>query len=175
MEEQLNLQWHEINSNTINRQPMIQENRTFRKSNVVIVFWVIMFIFFWLVLLVWVTDNSFWADEGSIIAMRLLIILEIVFMFKIFWAYLTIITIWRDSLIYRKWVLFRHKTEIPYLQISSVESSSFLWMWNIEVTLLNNNVFKYKHVQNYEEAESLINENIKQSRLKVQVTQPIIQ
>ena len=115
MEEQLNLQWHEINSNTINRQPMIQENRTFRKSNVVIVFWVIMFIFFWLVLLVWVTDNSFWADEGSIIAMRLLIILEIVFMFKIFWAYLTIITIWRDSLIYRKWVLFRHSICIGFI------------------------------------------------------------
>ena len=174
MEEQLNLQWHEINSDVINQQPVVQEEKTFRNSNVVIVFWVVMFIFFWLVLLAWLNDDSFGTDEWSIFAMWFLIILEIIFVFKILWAYLTTITIWQDSLIYRKWVLFRHKTETPYLQISSVESSSFLWMWNIEVTLLNNNTFKYKHVQNYEEAESLINERVKQSRLKVQVAQPIM-
>lgn len=174
MEEQLNLQWHEINSDVIIQQPVVQEEITFRKSNVVIIFWVIMFIFFWLVLLAWLTDDSFGTDEWSIFAMWFLIILEIIFVFKILWAYLTTITIWQDSLIYRKWVLFRHKAETPYLQISSVESSSFLWMWDIEVTLLNNNRFKYKYVQNYEEAESLINERVKQSRLKVQVAQPIM-
>jgi hypothetical protein len=134
-----------------------------------------MFIFFGLALLVWLTDKATYSDDAGIATIWFFVILELIFMFKIFWAYLTTITIWKDSLIYKKWVLFRHKTEVPYLQISSVETSSFLWMWNIEVTLLNNNVFKYKYVKNYEEAESLINENIKQSRLKVQVTQPIIQ
>ena len=173
MEAQLNLQWHEINSEVTIQQPVVDEEKSFRKSNVVIVFWIIMFIFFWLVLLAWLTDKSFGEDEWSIIAMWFLIILEIIFIFKVFWAYLTTITIWKDSLIYRKWVLFRHKIETPYLQISSVESSSFLWMWNIEVTLLNNNLFRYKYVQKYEEAELLINERVKQSRLKVQVAQPI--
>ena len=174
MEEQLNLWWHGINSDTIIQQPIIWKEKTFRKSNAVIVLRVIMFIFFWLVLLVWITDDSFGKDDWSIATMRFFIILEIIFIFKILWAYLTTITIWEDSLAYRKWVIFIHKTETPYLQISSVESSSFLWMWNIEITLLNNNRFKYKYVQNYEEAESLINERVKQSRLKIQVTQPIM-
>lgn len=174
MEEQLNLQWHEINSDTIIQQPIIQEEKIFRKSNAVVIFWVIMFIFFGLTLLAGFISNVY-TDEGGIATMRFFIILEVIFMFKILWAYLTTITVWQYSLIYRKWVLFRHKVETPYLQISSVESSSFLWMWHIEITLLNNNVFKYKYVQNYEEVESLINEHVKQSRLKVQVAQPIIQ
>lgn len=177
MEEQLNLEWHEINSEIISQQPMtpaVIENKKFRKSNAVIVFWILIFLLFGWALIVWLTDQSTYSDDAGIATIWVFVILELIFMFKIIWAYLTTITIWEDSLIYRKWVLFRHKTETPYLQISSVESNSFLWMWSIEITLLNNNSFKYKHVQNYEEAESLINERVKQSRLKVQVAQPML-
>ena len=163
--------WHEIMSDNLQQNVSNQQpgNKTFRKSDVVVTFWVIMLIIFWLVLLAWLVDQSNYSDDAGILTMWFFIILEIIFLFKIFWAYMTTITVWENSLIYRKWVLFRHKSEISYIQISSVESSSFLWMWNIEITLLNNDFYKFKHVQNYEEAESLINERVKENRLKVQV------
>jgi len=152
-----------------NNSPYV--TKKYRKSNMVIVFWVIIFVFFWLILLTWLTDKSTYSGDAGIATIWFLIILEIIFLFKIFWAYLTTLTVWAESLTYKKWVLFRRKSEISYIQISSVESSSFLWMWSIEIILLNNDYFKFKHVQNFEEAETLINERIKESRLKVQIMQ----
>ena len=152
-----------------NNSPCV--TKKYRKSNMVIVFWVIIFVFFWLILLTWLTDKSTYSDDAGIATIWFLIILEIIFLFKIFWAYLTTLTVWAESLTYKKWVLFRRKSEISYIQISSVESSSFLWMWSIEIILLNNDYFKFKHVQNFEEAETLINERIKENRLKVQIMQ----
>ena len=180
MEIQINdiTQWHEIMVDNYkhedNQQWMVYEDKTYRKSDAVIAFWIFVFILFGWALLGWIFfDES--NDDAHILTIWFFIILEIIFIFKIIWAYRTTITVWENSLIYRKWVLFRHKSEISYFQISSVSSSSFLWMWNIEITLLNNELFKYEHVQDYEEVESLINERVKQSRLKVQLTQPIIQ
>ena len=172
MVDQLNdiTQWHEIWLDIQNQQPKQLESKTFRKSNFVVIFWIIIFLFFGAVLITWLADPKTFNTDWGTAAIWFLSILEVIFAFKILWAYLTTLTVWEDSIVYKKWVLFRRKTEIAYIQISKVESSSFLWVWSIEITQLNNSFSKFKHVKQYDEAESLINEHVKQNKIVVQVS-----
>ena len=142
--------------------------KTFRKSNIVIIFRFCMLILFWFALIIWVMNNLI-----NLKIVWLWITLEILFIFKILEAYLTTLTIWDDSLIYKRWVLLRRKHKTFYSEINDVESKEFIWMWNITIKLLNDDTLKYKHIQKYKEVESLINQMIKQNKVHNQITIPI--
>ena len=71
-----------------------------------------------------------------------------------------ILIIWKNWIRFESWILVKNKKEIPYDKINSINIHSAFWLWTLEVMAGNDEIVRYKFLNNYEEVGKIIKEYI---------------
>lgn len=141
-----------------------QESVTFRKSNVVFVFWWIVFVLVLLMMFfcLFVLDlESIWKSE----IIQFFFLVELIIAIVIFEAYVNVLIVWESGVIFESGILIKSKKEIPYNKINSVNIRSVFWFGALEIQVWNDIVTRYNFLNKYEDAERLIKERMSKSKI----------
>ncbi len=141
-----------------------QESVTFRKCNVVFVFWWIVFVLVLLMMFfcLFVLDlESIWKSE----IIQFFFLVELIIAIVIFEAYVNVLIVWESGVIFESGILIKSKKEIPYNKINSVNIRSVFWFGALEIQVWNDIVTRYNFLNKYEDAERLIKEGMSKSKI----------
>ena len=134
------------------------EELHYRKSNVIFVLRLVLFLIGLILMFAFLSiiDSPEW--KSSVLEFFLLV--EVVIVICTLESYMNTLTIWKDWLIIESWIILKHKTEIPYNKINSVNVYSIFWLWTLEIFTWNDVITRYKFLANYDNAVEMIKSRI---------------
>ena len=125
-----------------------------------------LYLFLWIVfviVLLFMFLCLFSLDLGSAwnsSALQFFFLIELIIIIGIFESYVDILIIWKNWIRFESWILVKNKKEIPYDKINSINIHSAFWLWTLEVMAGNDEIVRYKFLNNYEEVGKIIKEYI---------------
>lgn len=131
----------------------------FRKCDAIFIFWWILSLIVLIILIVCFFNSKIdsWLKSSIL---EFLLLLELIIVICLFETYMSILVVWKNGVRLENWIIFTHKNEIPYNKINNVKMHSIFWFATLEIYTGNDNVNRYKFLNNYEEAEKLIKEHM---------------
>ncbi len=130
--------------------------KCYRKGNVIFVLRWILFLLGLILMLAFllITNSSEW--KSSVLEFFLLV--ETIIIIWALESYMNTLTIWKSWVVLESWIILKHKTEIPYKKINSINVHSIFWLWTLEILTGNDVITRYKYLAKYDEVENLIKE-----------------
>lgn len=143
----------------MNKKPENIQEPSYRKHNVIFVFWWVLFVIGLIMMFVFLFDANMQPEWKSAV-LEFFLLVETVIVIAALESYMNILTVWKNWVILESWILLKHKTEIPYKKINSINVHSIFWLWTLEILTGNDVMTRYKYLAKYDEVEKLIKERM---------------
>ena len=105
-------------------------------------------------------DIKEFSYRKSNVILEFFLLLEVVIIIAAIESYMCVLTIWKNGVILESWILLKHRTEIPYKKINSINIHSIFGLGTLEILTWNDEVTRYKYLAKYDEVEKLIKDRM---------------
>ena len=142
----------------MDKKPSNTKELSYRKSNVIFVLWWVLFVVWLIMMLAFLSITS--VPEWKRAVLEFFLLIEVVIIIAAIESYMYVLTIWKNGVILESWILLKHRTEIPYKKINSINIHSIFGLGTLEIFTWNDELTRYKYLAKYDEVEKFIKERM---------------